>query len=585
VGHPKPEIQFGVPTASADGRYRSKYPAGDWPGDAGNASAAAAVSTSSAPQASAQGAAIASAASASVSTTAPVASATAGGEVGGQLAAGHWVPAKMSMLAVHPRPDSETGAYSGTIYDRCRWAYYDGVNSIPYEIPIAIQGGARPLRYQVIAGPSGMTIGQTYGSANYGVVRWTPTAAISTSSPTTCTVRVTDQDGSVLDVTWTVATSSSTAQFVFISTTGSDANSGSISSPFRNMSKTIGSASSSTTFPARIVYMRAGSYATAAHSGQTGSFGPNRTLQPISYLAYPGEDVTISWAAGQWVDNGCTGLFFAGSASSRMIVNGSSSSAPETHTFQMHTASRCCWWNVDFTNPVSRVAGNLTNSSSIAGFNSGLKDYWAIIGCTESGRTSNSNNDMLFFCLFSVSRMVIERCVAAGQASFGPFIKDSNRFVTVFNNSFNLIENAASGGGALLAGCQDNLQSSNNIEFCFNFVRGGAIVMDFQGFASAGIQWCYRNTVYRTDTNQPQAVLRNGGSGPYTSENDVLVAKGPSLVGSGITVSGSEVHFAHANAPNQATLPFDISTGALRNVSGGTQYRSLYLGTRGWEIA
>lgn len=509
---------------------------------------------------------------------------------GGQLAAGHWVPAKMPMGAVFPRPDSETGAYAGTVYARNRWAYYDGANSVRYEMPVCIQGGARPLMFSVTAGPPGMTVGANYGDSGYSTVTWTPNAAISSGSPTTCTVRVTDQDGSTLDVTWTVATSSSTAQFVFVSPSGNDSTgTGAIGAPFLALAKTIGATSTTTTYPGRMVYMRNGSYAWTSHSDLTGADGGSalldRARQPVVYLSYPDEAVAISMTGGQIHDAAATDLYFGGTPSSPLTLNGSSATSLEAHTFRMHTANRCTWWYLDFVAPTSRVAGNYTNSTSIMGTNSAIKDYWALSHCSESGRISDGNNDMLLVCAFSVQHAVMEFCRAIGPALCGPFFKDSNRFCTVAYPVIDLQPNAFSSGNAFLFGCQANLQSSHSLEVCYGWIRGGALKLDFQAVAGAGAQWSYRNTIYRTDTNEPQGVIQNGGVGPYTSENDVIITRGTAVVGSGITVTGAEAHksWVGAGSPPGSDPPFNTTTGAL--INGSTAWRTLYLGTRGYEIA
>jgi hypothetical protein len=124
---------------------------------------------------------------------------------------------------VHPRPDAETGPFTSTVYARHRLAYYDGVNPIQYECPICAQGGARPHVYQLIEGPSWLQIGTSYGSSMYGILYGTPTGAIAKSAPATVTVRVFGQDQASVDVTFTLATSHSTADFIFVdSANGND---------------------------------------------------------------------------------------------------------------------------------------------------------------------------------------------------------------------------------------------------------------------------------------------------------------------------------------------------------------------------
>jgi hypothetical protein len=174
-------------------------------------------------------------------------------------------------------------------------------------------------------------------------------------------------------------------------------------------------------------------------------------------MALPGRSVSIDASLVQLTDwNGAfSDLYIAGSGSSRSAIVGSSASAPETHTFELYNANRCTWWNVDFRNPINRVAPNgNSNSTSIFTSNSGpIKNYYTILGCTETGRTSDSvNNSMLLICLFSVQNVVFEGNTASGSAGYGFFFKDSNRYVTAAYNKVTL----PPGGPAFLFGCQTN---------------------------------------------------------------------------------------------------------------------------------
>src|SRR6188508_355199 len=66
-----------------------------------------------------------------------------------KLAVGH-SEGYMTPVIVHPRPDSETGAYA-----RHRNAY----PGQPYAVPIVVQGGAWPFYYELLEGPPGSSIG------------------------------------------------------------------------------------------------------------------------------------------------------------------------------------------------------------------------------------------------------------------------------------------------------------------------------------------------------------------------------------------------------------------------------------------
>lgn len=521
----------------------------------------------------------------------------------GFLPVGHFINAKMPMAVVFPRPDSETGPFTSTVYGRQRWAYFDGINPVQFEVPIGIQGGARPLVWQLTAGPAGATISSGgLGSATDGIVTWTPTSAISTAAPVTFTVLVTDQQHNTLSVSWTTATSNSTSQFVFVSPTGSAGNTGAIGSP-KSLASVMGATPTTTTNPGALVYMRSGAYQWLLQTGASlpGSTVIDKAHNPISYICFPGESVNIDATTTQLFDSGSgsTDMFFAGSASSTMTITGSSATSPDAHTFELYNPSRVTFWNIAFVNPINRVsAAGLTNASSVFSFNDssgGLpgKNFWFMKGCSETGRSGSANNSMILLSWFSTANIVVENCTGVGQSGFGPFFKDSNQNVTVFNCRFDLDpgnEGNSTGGGFLFGGQEGEspVVRSQNCEVCYTFVKGGAIKFDFQGGATCGAMYSYRNTVYRQDTNETYALGSNApaGQGPFTSDGDVLISRnGPVLQTSGavpFTATLTEVQVPWVGAPPPANNPINVTTGALVNAT--TQWRTLYLFTHGFEI-
>lgn len=227
--------------------------------------------------------------------------AAAGSAGAWRLAAGHYVSAKMPMVLNHPRPDGETETW-----ERHRKAYYDGVNSVQYRVPVEIQGGAAPFYFELLDGPSGMAIGQQYGDANYGIVTWTPSGNV-TNDPVQ--VRITDQDLNVVVADWTVTTSSSTADFIFVDSAAADnSGSGAIGSPLKNTRGWYKDNQADTTFSGRIVYYRGGTHTWYLDpaSNVPGNGILQDTNKPLVHLGYPGE--TVSW------DFSSCKVFFSGSA-------------------------------------------------------------------------------------------------------------------------------------------------------------------------------------------------------------------------------------------------------------------------------
>jgi hypothetical protein len=200
--------------------------------------------------------------------------------------------AKMPMRLVYPRPDGEAGAHA-----RHRWAY----QNMLYEIPIGIQGGNWPFKYELITAPTGAAIGIYYdrtkrGLTNeYGVVKWTPSAS---SGSNTFTVRVTDSDGSTVDVTWTVTIDAT--KFIFVDSNVATSGTGTIASPLKLLSDWYKNNVNDATYLNKIIVFRQGTYTLV---GDTANGNPNlflnSTTKTPSLMGYPGEVATIDYTSGK----------------------------------------------------------------------------------------------------------------------------------------------------------------------------------------------------------------------------------------------------------------------------------------------
>ena len=151
-----------------------------------------------------------------------------------RLPEGYFEPAKMPMVLVHPRPEAPDWAYARNAYPGLRW-----------EIPIVIQGGAWPFRYEILddGGAKGLSIGEELARSEengfivhrltpeYGVLWWNEPVA----GEYAIQLRVTDQEGSTLDVNLTLKVG--TEGWVFVDAEhGSDATGdGSMARPFATL--------------------------------------------------------------------------------------------------------------------------------------------------------------------------------------------------------------------------------------------------------------------------------------------------------------------------------------------------------------
>jgi len=207
---------------------------------------------------------------------------------------------------IYLRPDGETQAYA-----RHRHAH----PGVRYEIPIGVQFGKWPYRYELVEGPPGARVVHETLQWNgrdafdipegYGVVAWDVPAGASGGHA--FRVRVYDQDhgragDSFVDVAWT--TTVGTSQFIFLDTVrGDDATAdGSIGRPFRELAALQGSGMAGD----KICYIRETDRFDPDSSRFAGGYTPDPPRQltfgdpsdPKAYVAFPDETVHVN-TAGQ----------------------------------------------------------------------------------------------------------------------------------------------------------------------------------------------------------------------------------------------------------------------------------------------
>lgn len=444
-----------------------------------------------------------------------------------QLPIGYFMQANQAMIRMYPRPDGEVSANA---YHRK--AYYDGVNQLQYRVPVGVAFGAPPYRFDVITGPSGLTVGQFYGLPDYGYVTWVPSGSVSNA---TVTIRVTDQQLSTIDVTWTVSTSSSTADFIFISNSGSNSNSGAIESPLQTIAGAFGATFSATANPGARAVLRAGTYVMPTYTDGSinssyTSLEFHKTRKPLSLIAYTGEAVTISGTSSRIVCAGNTGedAFFQ-----NLNFSGFMSSANNYRLFWSY-ASRFTADNVQWSGAGQGAVGDDNATmffSSIEG--SVFADYLFIKNCGETGRTSGGANNYGFCSLYSRRYGLIEGCTFRGAAYAVAYVKGTNFDMCQRYNDFQ----STSGSEIASEGFAPN-GLPNRIEWCYNKLKAN------NGWSAHALEsgmlnlWFKRNTCYgfQLEFNTPNA------NGPYQLQDNVIVSNQSTLVQSGtqVTNTGTE---------------------------------------------
>ncbi|MBN1673198.1 MAG: hypothetical protein JXR37_19290 [Kiritimatiellae bacterium] len=461
-----------------------------------------------------------------------------------KLPADHYVPAKMPPVIVYPRPDTETANWA-----RHRKAY----PGLRYEIPIGVQGGAWPFKYELVRNPSGMAIGQTYGDPNYGVVVWDDPA------PGTHTVeaRITDQDDTVTNVAWEIVVA--TDGFVFLdAVNGDNANPGTLNQPLKDTSGVLKDSAADRTYAGHLLYVRSGHHilkGIPANSGNVRMEGDNK---PLVWLNYPGETPVFDCSGAKFFLAGNNhDLFFAGIR----LEHGRQDVGNAHYFWVCQHQQRMTLWRNTFYDLGPGTAGT-DNTSCFFRNNSGSEErYYAIIGNTYD-TLAYAGNGVSCFDFYNVTYAIIEHNVLKNLSSrWALWNKYGGRYVTMRANTG--LENNAPGGSLL---CFANASSGidmDYVEACWNNFRAGTrcIEFDVSGQGSATHWWCYRNTLQ----GHSRQILTGGG--PVLWEQNVSV---------GGLSGGLD------NGDNLIGDPADGMVDSAGRLQG--TYRTQYLGRRGHEV-
>lgn len=488
-----------------------------------------------------------------------------------------------SARVVIPRPDTETNSYAYT-----RNAH----PNVQYVCPVRAQGGAYPHWFEIISAPAGTTLGQFYNSIDYGVVRWNPT-----SGTQTFTIRIHDQDGITVDVTWTVTVGTSWVLFADAANGNDSTGTGTFASPWQTYTKAASIASGG-----KAICLRAGTYSAPAASQAMSS------TTHTAIFAYPNESVTMDCSTstanvGCWSENGSdlyvAGTFFSSGPSGQLN--------PRCFTNQS-AGNRLYKWNCKFDNPPAGTAGSGVWDNQACWFlgdPGAQRTYIGLINCTFS-RLPPSGNGYMVIDTYNTKYMVVdENSFGAPNVSTGEqyaiFVKGGgNQEVSVRKNTWSqgwqttLID--------FYLGSDGSGTGSTHQEMCFNTL----VQTSTTGWASqvAGVNnaannsvaaqaWSYRNTFYGT----PVISYQTTNALTFTSENDAIVsdATATGAVGKWLSINSGDSLNAFRDP---ATIPAITYSIAGTECQGGSSagildgayhltgtFRSTYLGTRGAEIA
>ncbi|WP_405223874.1 hypothetical protein [Lentisalinibacter sediminis] len=477
-----------------------------------------------------------------------------------RLPSGHFTPAKMPIHLVYPRPDAETASWA-----RQKRAY----PGLEYRIPVVVQGGAYPYRYQVVSGPSGMTVGEKYGDANYGIASWTPAEE---SGPQQVSIRVTDQQDSFVDVKFSIEVTRK--GFIFLDPNVATSGDGSIGNPLKTFADVHKGSQDDRTYAGNILYLRGGTHKLTGWAGNNGNFNVKGDNKPQVWLAYPGEEVVVdASSAGVYMLEGNSGndMFMHGF---RMINSRADLSNSRFFWFGGENGSRSTFFELHFENLVRGTSGT-DNPGAIVKFRGNSHvEYWAIIGC------SIEEYDAPLVGSFYATRYVVvdNNVLGASTMSYvdqGIFAKAASDFWSVRGN-VSTLQNFS-------YGALENLGSSSEygpqrLEFAYNKLYvpdSGSMAIVYNWTTGEGDPgnsvWIYRNTVV--------GEMRGLGHAVYevVIENNVVLNK------NGIQESGSTRTVTERDNLIASRSALTEVLDADYRLQG--KYRDQYLGTHGHEIS
>lgn len=464
-----------------------------------------------------------------------------------QLESGHHEPAVIPLEIIAPRAGLTTTN-----------RYYKTYTGIPYRVPVGILGGDGPYHCTLTTAPSGMTVSKRKrtGGQDYWVIEWTN--PVESGSPHNITLRVQDQEGGDVSVSYTLTVDTSNALFLD-SVSGSDANSG--TSPASRKQTIDGwykGLKTDSTYANFFIYYYTGTYYTADAPIEDGvrmaCTGGNK---PQAHIGIDGESPVLDLTDSYWINySNSVGYWWSGFR----ITNVGSS------------ANKGIQWDsgvnniVIFENDIEEpVTGTGTNASIFFSASNTLTQYLAMIGNIFEG---TNNKDA--FLVYSANKGVIDGNILnnnTGANGWGFYLKDNFSTWSIRSNT---------GLSALNAKPLvriDTYSTASDIDIIFNNYKtsGQAVQLGFEAGPVSGIH--DRRNTWQTPHNKSQGVA----SGDWNATRNVVVHDG--VYTEGYRIQSGAVTITRTELLAATSGLIDPATGLLTGAD-----RDTYLGIRGHEI-
>lgn len=469
--------------------------------------------------------------------------------------------------------------------NRVYWAY----PGLEYRIRTACIGGDYPYTYSLSGQPAGMEIvagpATTSGPSNTaGTITWTP--ASESDDDVSITVRCTDRDGDFTESTWGIDVVASRFKFID-AVNGSNANAGTLASPWQTLSKAYDSSGANS-----ICYFRTGTYTPAGITvtNADDANGEERVewrddSRCTVWIAYPGDSPVLDFeytGTGFPYNTGDSVPRFRMSGETTW-VEGLDVTRCMTMCFQLSRSARrgvMVYRNtIHDTGPGADIGGNHSQIMWVQLYGSGgVPDTQGWGDVVQNNTFSNTSTQTTLKGYSWLKALVADNSVTNSPGIEAIALKSD---ISQFTVRGNLLTDAAIGGNL------NDTEDATFGEIAFNRViwtTTGFHVGDSK-VNTIGAFYVYRNTFV-----SPIAILNVAtADGPYTYGTNVIVNSGGSgspAVCTALRATCTSIADATRivdSGTNLVGAAADSIVDANGNLVGS--YRTTYLGTRGYELS
>ncbi|HCS64592.1 MAG TPA: hypothetical protein DIW64_11235 [Cellvibrio sp.] len=422
------------------------------------------------------------------------------------LPEGYFVKAKMPMHLVYPRGDTEVQAHA-----RHKWAHPD----MEYAIPIGVQGGAWPFKYELVSGPSGAKIGSLYGEENYGSITWVPAASSGTVE---FKVRITDQELKTVEASWKVTIDPS--MFIFVKSGASGTKVGTINNPLASFADWYKDPKDAS-YLNKIIVFRGGNYSLVGDPTSNNNLRLLKESKTPSLIGFPGEEPIFDASTTKVMVSDLSDIFIAG-----ITWKNARQDVSNAHFLWLTgDVSRATFWRNHFRDMKQGLVGN-DNTGPV--FISSTPIAKENILYKENNHTGIHNKGFNghYFDVYRASYVLIEQNTVSNSSSGNGFWpKGTVAFVTVrANNAYDNV----SGIQIAIGYGTEAIDTPHDHEICWNRVvvpvdQDGPAIMVAGSNSNQGKT--YNTYLYRNTIVNGYSVVRFAGAEPYETDANIIVSK------------------------------------------------------------